>query len=220
MKSSLLRHACVLAGACAVLAGAPGAATAATRADNQVVEPVWTGERETAVRTLASALTCEMPVVSPQLAPFGDDSLYFHAPGGNFEGLLTGWRSYAASQVLGQSPFGFGLRSLKLNPGSTVVTPRFCVDERFPHFRFSLKGASTRTQLEVSVVYPDLAGPNVRTAYLGVPGTSWGLSPQVALEPNFGQEVAGGREVALRFRVLGSAAVTIDDVLVDPKLRY
>ena len=76
----------------------------------------------------------------------------------------------------------------------------------------------------MSVVYPGLE-KNVRKE-ADVDGDEkqrWRLSKRMNLKPTLGQKQGGWRLVALRFEVLKEevgADARIDDVLVDPRMRY
>jgi hypothetical protein len=76
----------------------------------------------------------------------------------------------------------------------------------------------------VSVVYPGLAKNVRREADVDADDKHpWKLSKRLNLKPNHGRRVGGWRLVALRFEVLKAEAgadARVDDVLVDPRMRY
>lgn len=214
------------------LAAAP-AAMAGTQADVEVAgtTDVYTGETATATQTIDSRLSCTAPVLSSSLALLGDTRSYFPAPGADFESYtLAGWQlSGGASPVAGNEPSHvLGLldrTSLRLVPGSSATSPSFCIDLNYPTFRFfvaQLRDAAP--DLEVDVIYPDIAGKNVRMAATvkGGKASDWTLAKDVPLRPKTADKSAGWRRVALRFRVPAGASGDwrIDDVVVDPACRY
>lgn len=73
----------------------------------------------------------------------GDTADYSLAPGGDFEGSGTsGWtldggaRIQTGNESLGVSS---GRKSLRMPLSSTATSPKFCVDETHPHFRFAYR---------------------------------------------------------------------------------
>jgi hypothetical protein len=184
------------------------------------VRPSWTA---------ASAESCADPDTAPLLSAFKDNSFYAAAPGGAFEDGAEGWlldggaaltTTDVASQV-----FGTGSGALDLPVGASATSPTFCVDERYPHFRFSYASASPDDDagVRVEVLYPGLVKDNVRKAEdLKVKhGRAWGLTNRIKLKPDHGLKRGGWRLVAIRLTATGKpgARVTVDDVLVDPKAR-
>lgn len=186
-------------------------------------------ETVTAQSTAETQQTCRDPEVAPLLSAFKDDDLYFLAPGGDFEHGTDGWTLEGGATNAGGStvfsPFGSGDHSLRLPAGSAATSPAFCVDERFPHFRVSIgQLGENRADVRVSVVYPGLKD-NVRKA-ADVPAEDkqpWKLSKKLNLDPQRGLKRRAWRLVALRFEVLKSddgSDARVDDVLVDPRMRY
>ena len=169
------------------------------------------------------------PEVAPLLSEFNDDDLYFLAPGGDFEhgaaaGTLEGdARIAGGSSVF--SPFGSGDHSLQLPVGSAATSPAFCVDERYPRFRMSVgQLGAKKAEVQVSVVYPGLRDNVRKTGDVTADEKHrWRLSNKLNLDPQRGLKRKAWRLVALRFEVLKSDAAgdaRVDDVLVDPKMRF
>jgi hypothetical protein len=192
---------------------------APAQADDETVEVTSTPETQ---------LTCQDPEVAPLLSEFKDDDLYFLAPGGDFEHGTDGWQLEGGASIAGGStvfsPFG-GDHSLQLPVGSAATSPAFCVDERYPHFRVSVgQLGSNKADVRVSVVYPGLKD-NVRGAghVTADEKQRWRLSNRLKLDPQRGLKRKAWRLIALRFEVDKSddgGDARVDDVLVDPKMRY
>jgi hypothetical protein len=195
-------------------------------ADEPVPAGDFTGESADPTYTAASAETCADPDSQALLAPFKDRSLYFTAPGGDFEQGGQGWELEGGASIA-DTTTGLGIlggsHSLVLPVGAQATSPEFCVDERYPHFRFTQAQLGTgKGKLRVSVVYPGL-DKNVRRAKdLDPRRGSWSLTDRIDLQPRYGLKKGGWRLVALRFTVTNGDAgsdVRIDDVLVDPRGR-
>jgi hypothetical protein len=193
----------------------------------------FSGQTDTATFTAQSAASCVDPAVSSLLSAFGDDQQYFVAPGGDFEQQGSGGWSLdngasiavgGASIVAGPARTTPG-HSLKLPAGSSATSPAFCVDERYPSFRFrlgQLGPAPAGGKVTVSVVYPGLTGENVRKATDLDARALWTLTPSIDLKPTYGTNLGGWRLVALRYDVARTdpgADVRVDHVLVDPRMR-
>jgi hypothetical protein len=189
----------------------------------------FTGETVRTESTPATQETCRDPEVSPLLADFGDDNLYFVAPGGDFESGATGWKLAGGARIVSGSsvfsPLGDGDSSLSLPAGASATSPAFCVDERYPSFRITTGQLGTeKAKVDVSVVYPGLE-KNVRREgdADADPKHPWKLSKALDIKPKHGLKRGGWRLVALHFEVEKAeqgADVRIDDILVDPKMRF
>ena len=186
------------------------------------VKPSWTA---------GSAESCADPDVAPLLSAFKDDDLYAPAPGGTFNAGPAGWQlTGGAGLVAGDGALGlFGADggALELGVGATATSPTFCVDERYPHFRFSYASTSLENDADVrvEVIYPGLTDKNVRKAkdLKAKHGKGWELSDRIKLDPTHGLKAGGWRLVAIRIGVRGGkpgATVRVDDVLIDPRARF
>jgi hypothetical protein len=203
------------------------AVAAPALADDTPADDGFTGETAAVSETAATQQSCADPTVAPVLAAFKDNADYFFAPGGDFEGPLTGWQLAGGARVVddGFLALDGGSNSLDLPAGSSATSPAFCVDERFPKFRLAVGNLGIKSaQLSVSVVYPDVV-KNVRHAGdLGAdPNKRWHLSKSLDVQPQYGRKDHGWRLIALRFqvdRLDPGADVRVDDVLVDPKMRF
>jgi hypothetical protein len=188
----------------------------------EAVMPSWTA---------ASAQSCADPDVAPLLSSFKDDDFYAPAPGGAFNDGAGGWQlDGGASVVDGDGAlqlFGAGGGALELPVGATATSPTFCVDERYPHFRFSFaqRSLSEDADVRVEVIYPGLDEKNVRKAkdLKAKHGRGWELSDRIKLDPYHGVKRGGWRLVAVRIGVKSGkpgTSVRVDDVLVDPRARF
>lgn len=185
------------------------------------VAPSWTA---------ASAESCADPDVAPLLAAFDDDDFYAPAPGGAFENGAAGWQLDGGASVGsadgGLNVLGISHNALELPVGAAATSPTFCVDERYPHFRFSFAQQSLEedSDVRVEVVYPGLEEKNVRKAkdLKAKHGRGWELSDKIKLNPSHGLKHGGWRLVAIRIRVRDgkpNTLVRVDDVIVDPRVR-
>jgi len=211
-----------VAAALAALACTASPAFADDDYTTEAVSPSWTA---------ASAESCADPDVAPVLSAFKDDGLYTPAPGGAFEDGTAGWElaggATVASAGNGLGVLGTSAGALSLPVGASATSPTFCVDERFPFFRFTYaqESADADANLRVEVIYPGLAKDNVRKAKdLGARrGRGWQLTDRIKLDPLHGLKRGGWRLVALRLTVRDGrpgALVRVDDVIVDPRVRY
>ena len=106
--------------------------------------------------------------------------------------------------------------------------PTFCVDERYPHFRFSFSQESPTIapNVRVEVVSCRSAAwrrtcARPRTSRPSA-GRGWRLSDKIKLEPDHGLKHGGWRLVAIHIRVRNGkpdALVRVDDIVVDPRVR-
>jgi hypothetical protein len=204
--------------------------TLAVVAAMAVAAPAQADEETVAVQSTAETqLTCQDPEVAPLLSGFGDDDLYFFAPGGDFEHGADGWQLEGGATIAGGStvfsPFGSGEHSLQLPAGSAATSPAFCVDERYPHFRLSVgQLGENKGAVRVSVVYPGLEKNVRKEADVSADHKQrWKLSKRLNLDSQRGLKRKAWRLVALRFEVFKAedgGDARIDDVLVDPRMRY
>jgi hypothetical protein len=211
-----------MAAALAMLACTASPALADDDYSTGVVSPSWTA---------ASAESCTDPDVAPVLSAFKDDDLYAPAPGGAFENGAAGWQLEGGASVApaagGLSILGTSAGALSLPVGAAATSPTFCVDERYPQFRFSYaqESADADANLRVEVLYPGLAKDNVRRArdLSARRGRGWQLTDRIKLDPTHGLKRGGWRLVALRITVRDGkpgALVRVDNVIVDPRARF
>jgi hypothetical protein len=180
-----------------------------------------------AVPAQASLLTttdCQAAPISQPVSIWGDTSDYVLAPGGAFSGATTNWSLSGNARLLsGGEPFDVSgtpaASSLALPAGASVQSPSFCVNGRYPTFRFFGRNDSLTSTVLVQVVYrlPLLGQIAVPVGIVAL-GGAW--QPSAIMLTGSGLPAAlttGQAEVALRFTaLLGSSQ--IDDVFVDPRM--
>jgi hypothetical protein len=169
---------------------------------------------------------CDSATLSQPFAHFNDTNEYKLVPGGSFESGASGWTlSHGASIVSGSEPFGatgsVGASSAYLPAGASVTSPFTCVDAAYPSFRFFARNNGLLSTVLVSVVYKPLLGIPVAvpvgTAALS---PSWSPSmPMLTVSVLTGLLHGGTVPMALRFTALTGSS-QIDDVFVDPQMRY
>ncbi len=177
---------------------------------------------------VASAPSCSDEVLEKPFARWLDPLTYHLAPDGGFEQGAAGWSLSKAKVVSGNEPFyvhGAGeSKSLAVSPGGSATTPTMCARLDKPVMRFFAK--SSGGLLSLSMLYVDVlfetAGGRVASLPVGVvlPTTKWKptlpLPVLASLLPLLPDEQT---PIAFRFRPVGSATWTIDDVYLDPGRR-
>lgn len=172
---------------------------------------------------LVSTGACNEAALTQPFARWGDSSTYELAPGGNFEGSLSGWTlGGGATRVAGSEPFGatgaVGAYSLALPAGATAQSPYVCVNASYPTFRFFARGGLLSTVV-VQVVYKTLLGPVGLPLGVALPGGAWQPTAPMLTGSLVGALLTGGTaQAALRFTALTGSS-HIDDVFVDPRMR-
>jgi hypothetical protein len=106
------------------------------------------------------AQACPDTPTSKAFAQFGDKADYSLAPGGDFEGGASSWMLGGNTLAAGNERFfaaGAGhAQALTIKPGSAVVSPKFCIDDKHPTMRlFAKKLAGTSGSLYVQILYTD-----------------------------------------------------------------
>jgi hypothetical protein len=193
------------------------------------------------IETAESRTTCENPLIVHPFTKYGDYADYVLAPGGKFDGSVTGWQFAGGAKVIATDKG----KSLQLPKGASAISPAMCLDLNTPTFRMYHKVVKPRTGLlggllglvlgspqdadvRVEVVYPEVAYPEwtKMTEFDGEEGQSagngWRLFDPIDLHPELGGALPGARYAALRFTVLNARSgesVLFDDIYVDPKRR-
>lgn len=162
--------------------------------------------------SLINLNTCNTSALSQPFAPWGDNSSYELAPGGDFES--SGWNLYgSASVVPGSEPYAatgtLGQYSLSLPAGSSATSPLTCVDAAYPTVRMFVGGTGTAA---VSVVYDGVPIP----AGIALAGGSWTPTlPMVTQSAILGALNGGTAQVSIAVTAL-TGNPRIDDVFIDP----
>ncbi len=157
--------------------------------------------------------------------PWADTDSYFLAPGGAFEGSLTGWTVKGARLVHGNESYYVNStqdkQSLSLPSGSQATSPSVCVTTQTPDLRiFVLNTGSASATLNVNMTYTNMQGKATTVTVGSLTGSSsWSLSPQISFLQNIMPLVNSNGQTWVNF---GFAPVgkggqwQVDDFYVDP----
>jgi hypothetical protein len=164
---------------------------------------------------------CDNATLSQPFLQWFDASNYQLAPGGDFEGSLSGWTlTGGAQQVAGSESYGVtgsvGSYSLSLPNGASGSSPQSCVDAAYPSFRFFTRTDTPGTTVTASVTYTSPLG--TLTVPVGVvrPTSSWEPTPVFPTGSVIPALLGNGiTNVQLEFTATGGEA-QIDDVFIDP----
>ena len=170
-----------------------------------------------------STSSCDSSTLTQPFAPWGDSSLYKPAPGGDFEGSLSGWTlSGGAHKVAGSEPYAasgsVGSWSLGLSAGSSAQSPFTCVNAAYPTLRFFGRNNGLLSSVLVQVVYQGPLGAQL-VLPVGVVALSGKWEPTLPMLTASAVPAAlkgGSAQVALRFTALTGSS-QIDDVYIDPR---
>ena len=174
---------------------------------------------------------CPTAPTTTAFAKFGDTAQYSLAPGGSFEAGQTAWTLNGNSVVSGNETHFLNsaadASSLSLQPGTSVVSPEFCVDETNPFLRLVAKKA-TKGSIKVEVLYTDDLGvaksKNLGSVIQGGPAangdySAWAPSPILKLSTALplAKVLTGTMTVQLRLTADAEpGAWQVDDVFIDP----
>jgi hypothetical protein len=175
-----------------------------------------------------SAPNCAQQVFEQPFAGFGDRANYTLVGGGSFESGAPGWTLSRAKVVSGSNPYkvngGSHSRSLQISSGGVATSPTVCVGLEHPTLRFFVKssgGLLSLSTMSVEVLAETSVGLVVPVP-IGVvlPNTTWHPSGRYLIVANLLPLLPHDyTPVAFRFRAIGGATWTVDDVYVDPKYR-
>jgi hypothetical protein len=167
---------------------------------------------------------CDSANLTQPFSQWNDSSYYKLAPGGDFEGSLSGWTiTGGAHTVAGSEPFGVtgsvGSKSMDLTAGSSVQTPFTCVDLNYPSFRFFERDDGLLSTLLVQVVYqaPVVGQVVLPVGAVALSGKWAPTLPMLTLSAVPATLQGGVTRVALRFTELTGSS-QIDDIYVDPRM--
>jgi hypothetical protein len=177
---------------------------------------------------VASASDCEEQVLERPFARWLDPLTYHLVPDGTFEDDAAGWSLSKARVVDGNEPFyvhaAGETKSLSLPPGSVATSPVMCAGIHKPFMRFFAKssgGLLSLSTLSVEVLF-ETAGGHVLSLPVGVvlPNTKWQPTLPLPVLASLLPLLPGEQTpIAFRFRPLGGATWTIDDIYLDPSRR-
>jgi hypothetical protein len=177
---------------------------------------------------VASASNCEEQTLERPFARWLDPLSYHLVPDGGFEQGAGGWTLSKAKVVNGNEPFyvhGAGeTKSLSLPPGSVATSPVMCAGIHKPFMRFFAKssgGLLSLSTLSVEVLFETSRGQVLALPVgLVLPNTKWQPSLPLPVLASLLPLLPGEQTpIAFRFRPLGGATWTIDDVYLDPAHR-
>ena len=171
------------------------------------------------------AAGCPAVPTSSPFAPWGDNAAYQLAPDGDMEDAAARWtlRGGAATQegnetFMVTSPTDH--RSLRMPAGSSATTARMCIGVEHTSFRFFVKrtSGSALSRMVVDVVVVDPWGRERSLPVALVSGSSaWAPTAQLPTIVNLLAPLSSNSiDVSFRFRPMGDAVWSIDDVYVDP----
>jgi hypothetical protein len=177
---------------------------------------------------VASAPSCGPTPLERPFARWLDPLSYTLVPDGGLEGGAAGWKlSSGARVVSGNETFhvregGAGdSKSLSLPRGSTATTPVMCAGLDKPVMRFFAKssgGLLSLSTLAVEVLF-ETSGGQTLALPVGVvlPNTKWRPTLPLPVLASLLPLLPGEQTpIAFRFRPIGGATWTIDDVYLDP----
>jgi hypothetical protein len=171
-----------------------------------------------AVPALASA-ACPSSSTSHAFAQLGDNASYSLVQGGTFAST-QGWSLHRASVISdGSIPMG-GSHALAINNGS-AISPGFCVSEEYPTYRFLFRLLHGGGPLSLGLRWTDQDGSHDVSVGSTSTGSSWTLSPVLALASNLTMGPDGTlTPVQLVFETKHPGLeYAIADVYVDPYSR-
>jgi hypothetical protein len=174
-----------------------------------------------------SPSSCPSTPVTQPFVEWGDSNYYELVPGGGFESEMPAWTTSNASVVAGNEPFYVrsteDTSSLSISPGGYATSKSVCVGLDKPTLRFFARAsaASLLSSLKVEVLVRTSLGLEAYLPIAVVPSsTNWKPTGQILIVANLLPLFPGSQTpVAFRFKPVGGASWTIDDVYVDPKRR-
>ena len=170
---------------------------------------------------LVSLSACDNSALTQPFNQWADLDYYKLAPGGDFEGSLSGWTlSGGAQGASGSESYGVGgsvgSSSLRLPSGSSAVSPQTCVNAAYPTFRFFVRSDTPGTTVTESVIYQTAAGSTtIPVGSVAATGSWMPTAPMLTGSAITGAMNGGTANVSLQFTASGGSA-QVDDVYVDP----
>jgi hypothetical protein len=172
---------------------------------------------------------CPARTTTKVFARWLDPSNYTLAPGGTFEGSLSGWTLTGGAKVVsGNESFnvnGPGEKlALSVPSGGSATTPPVCaavLDSTLRYFAANDGGLLSLLTVQV-LYYPQSGGVITLPLGANAGGRSWAPSlPTIVAANLFGALSGGKAQVAFRFTPTGLGAKwRIDDVYLDPRASH
>lgn len=174
---------------------------------------------------VADAPDCSAAPTAKVFLPWADVADYVLAPGGAAESA-AGWSLQGAASIVdGSEPFAVhsaaDTRALRLAPGAVATTATMCVGIEHPTLRLFATGTPLRGAVAVDALTETASGEVVAVPVGTVTAGAWSPTATMPLVSSLLPLLPGNHTpVRFRFTSTGSAAITIDDVYVDPQGRY
>jgi hypothetical protein len=175
---------------------------------------------------LVDVRPCDDAALSKAFQRWADPAHYKLAPGGDFEGSLSGWTlTGGAKTVAGGEPWDVGGvdgdRALALPQGASATAPATCVNLGAPTLRlFARSTGGLLPVLKVDLLYrKGLTGILAVPAGVALPSPAWSPTLPMLTASAIGATLAGG-EAPLSIRITAlSGSWQVDDLFVDPYAR-
>jgi hypothetical protein len=184
--------------------------------------------RAAVVHSVAPRATagCDPVATITPFARWNDANEYKLVDGSSFGTSTSGWTlAGGAHLVSGGEPWGVtgqvSRSALSLPQGAWAQSPFTCVDLADPTWRFFAANATSRSTLQVSVVYTTpLLGQVVTPVGTQTQAGGWTPSQTMLTADQLQALLKGGAaDVALRFTAT-SGTSNIDDVFIDPRMSW
>jgi hypothetical protein len=187
-----------------------------------------------AVAAPVAGAACPAQTSGPVFAPWGDLEAYTAAPNGGFEAGSEGWTLAGAARLVGDNAgliaqSAGGVNALELPPGSSATSPRICVGAGYPTSRMFgdtvVRNPASGSTLQVEVLYTDRTRGLATSKKLGtVPDQlAWAPTRKLSIaqgQLNIKPDSDGSTYVRYRFTPLYKTTWRIDDLYVDPRMKY
>ena len=174
----------------------------------------------------SAASVCPSQTMVQPFQRWSDSGSYFLAPGGAFEGTLTGWTAAGGAKIVAGNESYYvnsskDKSSLYLPNGSKATSPSICVTTSTPDLRlFVLNTGSASATLNVNMTYTNNKGATSTVTVASLTGKSaWSPSPQVLFLQNITPLLNSNGQtwVTFTFAPVGTSGHwQIDDFYVDP----
>jgi hypothetical protein len=172
---------------------------------------------------------CDGAQLTQPFSRWSDSNFYKLAPGGDFEGSLSGWTlSGGAKKVAGSESYNAtgeaGAYSVSIPAGGSVTTAPTCVNAAYPSFRFFAKSSGGLLGLvaaaKVDLVYRDnVLGLIAIPAGVLLPSGKWQpTGAMLTLSAVAGLVSDGTTPLSIRITSI-AGTWNVDDVYVDPFAR-
>jgi hypothetical protein len=176
---------------------------------------------------------CSTDGMSQVFSAWGDTAQYRAVDGGSFEDGAPGWTLAGGAKVVTDHSnwniSGSNQHSLELPSGSSAVTPPICVAQGSPTARLfaytAKRVAASGSTLQVEVLYTSNTRGGQASKVLGTAPDelAWDAARKMSLaqgQLGLMPDSSGNTYIRYRFTPLYGTTWRIDDVFVDPRLKY